>query len=237
MIPNPLALPREHKANPVPKNLFKKSVIDVEKDKEERRKAKTEAIRKEYEENVQKRFELATEKRPTIEKFGRAKEELEQKFQSEVKFSGTKPRRMPNFDKMEAPVKLTAAAVKREALALKQAEEKEQKRLQDLEWNQRDETEFVTWKREMDERDEVIRLDYIQRKKIEMELSRDEAILAKQRKEHNNKLQARNMKVESNNRLDQREKDAQELMDKKLIVVEQVHSQKDKASEAVSKMK
>lgn len=135
VIPKPLALPREHKANPVPKNLFKKTVVDVERDKEERRKAKTEAIRKEYEENVQKRFELATEKRPTIEKFDRAKEELEQKFQSEVKFSGTKPRRMPNFEKMEAPVKLTAAAVKREALALKQAEEKEQKRLQDLEWN------------------------------------------------------------------------------------------------------
>ena len=66
VIPKPLALPREHQANPDHKNLFKKSVVDVEKDKEERRKAKTEAIRKEYEENVQKRFELATEARPTI---------------------------------------------------------------------------------------------------------------------------------------------------------------------------
>jgi hypothetical protein len=33
-------------------------------------------------------------------------------------FEGTKPRNMPDFDKVEAPVKLTAAAVKREALAL-----------------------------------------------------------------------------------------------------------------------
>ena len=73
---------------------------------------------------------------------------------------------------------MTAAAVKREALALKKAEEAESKRLKDLEWNQRDETEFVTWKREMDQRDEIVRLDYIQRKKIEMELSREEAILA-----------------------------------------------------------
>jgi len=39
---------------------------------------------------------------------------------------------MPNYDKVEAPVKLTAAAVKREALALKKAEEAEQKRLKDL---------------------------------------------------------------------------------------------------------
>lgn len=80
VIPQPDALPREHKAKPVPKHLYGKSVVDIEKDKEDRRKAKTEAIRKEYEENVQKRFDLATEKRPTIEKFGKAKEELEAKF-------------------------------------------------------------------------------------------------------------------------------------------------------------
>ena len=80
---------------------------------------------------------------------------------------------MPNFEKNEAPVKLTAAAVKREALALKKADEAEAKRLKDLELHQRDETEFMTWKREMDERDEILRLDYIQRKKIEMELARE----------------------------------------------------------------
>lgn len=85
---------------------------------------------------------------------------------------------MPDFEKIEAPVKLTAAAVKREALALKKAEEVEMKRLKDLEYHQRDETEFVTWKKEMDERDEILRLDYIQRKKIEMELARESAIMA-----------------------------------------------------------
>lgn len=82
-----------------------------------------------------------------------------------------------------------------------------------------------------------MRLDYIQRKKIEMELSREEAILAKQKKEHGNRLAAKNMKIDSHNRLDQRDKDAQELFDKKLIVIDQVHSQKDKATEAVTKMK
>ena len=61
VIPQPEALAREVIANPIPKSLFKKSVIDVEKDKEDRRKAKTEAIRKEYEDNTKKRFELATE--------------------------------------------------------------------------------------------------------------------------------------------------------------------------------
>jgi len=51
--------------------------------------------------------------------------------------------------------------VKREALALKKAEEIEEKRLKDLIYNQRDETEFVTWKTEMDKRDEILRMDHI----------------------------------------------------------------------------
>lgn len=89
----------------------------------------------------------------------------------------------------------------------------------------------------MDQRDEIIRLDYIQRKKIEMELSRDEAILAKQKKEHDNRVNARNMKVEAHEREDKRESESKELFDKKLKVVDQVHSQKDKASEAMAKMR
>jgi len=45
VIPQPEALLRETKANPVPKNLFKKTLADVEKEKEERRLAKTAAVR------------------------------------------------------------------------------------------------------------------------------------------------------------------------------------------------
>jgi len=138
---------------------------------------------------------------------------------------------------MEAPVKLTAAAVKREALALKQAEEAENKRIKDLELHGRDETEFVTWKREMDERDNVLRLEHIQRKKIEMELSREQAILAQEYKALENKNNAKKMKIESNIRLDEREKNANEEYEKRAIIVEQVHSQKDKAAEAIADMK
>lgn len=65
----------------MPKNLFKKSLIDIEKEKEERRKAKTEAIRREYEDNTKKRFELATETRPTVDKFEKTKEIIEKEFQ------------------------------------------------------------------------------------------------------------------------------------------------------------
>ena len=53
---------QETHANPIPKNLFKKSCIDIEKEKEERRKLKTESIRKQYEENPKKDQSLSLNK-------------------------------------------------------------------------------------------------------------------------------------------------------------------------------
>jgi hypothetical protein len=51
MIPLPEAMKREVKANPVPKNLNKKSLAEIEEDKKKRRQATIDAIRKEYENN------------------------------------------------------------------------------------------------------------------------------------------------------------------------------------------
>jgi hypothetical protein len=45
VIPQPEALVREIKSNPVPKGLFKKNLADIEKEKEERRKQKTDNVR------------------------------------------------------------------------------------------------------------------------------------------------------------------------------------------------
>ena len=71
----------------------------------------------------------------------------------------------------------------------------------------------------MDERDEILRFDYIQRKKIEMELAREQAILAQEQKTRDNKHNAKKMKIESNVRLDEREKNLKEEFDKKVVVV------------------
>lgn len=51
VIPPPEAMAREVKSNPVPKNLFKKNLAEIEAEKEDRRKKETEVIRKAYEEN------------------------------------------------------------------------------------------------------------------------------------------------------------------------------------------
>mgnify|MGYP000149627170 CR=1 FL=1 len=68
---------------------------------------------------------------------------------------------MPDFDKDEAVVKLNSAAVIREGHLLKKKEELEQKVIKDFEVNLRDEKEFERWRKEMDEKDEIERLEHI----------------------------------------------------------------------------
>lgn len=63
--------------------------------------------------------------------------------------------------------------------------------------NLRDEREFERWKREMDEKEEIERMEHIQKMKIEMELARQDAIDAQKRKEKENKLNADKMKLQS----------------------------------------
>ena len=60
--------------------------------------------------------------------------------------------------------------------------------LKDFEMNLRDEKEYERWKTEMNEKEEIERIEHIQKKKIEMELAREEAIQAQKRKEKENKV-------------------------------------------------
>ena len=58
-------------------------------------------------------------------------------------------------------MKLNTAAVVREGHLLKKKEEQELKKLKEYEMSLRDEREFERWKREMNEKDEVERLEHI----------------------------------------------------------------------------
>ena len=93
---------------------------------------------------------------------------------------------MPDFDKKEANVKLNVAALKREKHLIDKEEKEAEARLAEMAMGLKDASEFNRWKAEMGEKDEIERLEHIQKKKIEMELAREEAILARERKENEN---------------------------------------------------
>lgn len=58
--------------------------------------------------------------------------------------------------------------------------------MKELEVNMRDAGEFERWRREMDQKDEVERIEHIQKKKIEMELAREAAMEAQEQKQREN---------------------------------------------------
>lgn len=229
MIPAPEQIKREIKANPAPKS--KKTLADIENDKKQRRQATISAIKNEYENNTQKRFNLATEARPSIKKIEKVKEAVEEAIVKELRFEGTKPRKMPKFDKVEAEVKLNVAALKREKHLIDKEEKEAMERLEGMAMGLKDASEFNRWKQEMNEKDEIERLEHIQKKKIEMELAREEAILARERKEKENHTLVNQMRVEMDERMEERELNLQGLMAQKKEVIAQVHSTKEAAAQ------
>ena len=68
---------------------------------------------------------------------------------------------MPDFDKKPAQIKLNSAAIMREGVILKKKQDVEEKRLKDMVMNQRDEGEFDRWKKEMDEKEDIERVEHI----------------------------------------------------------------------------
>lgn len=104
-------------------------------------------------------------------------------IEASLKFEGIKAKAMPDFSKKEAAVKLNVAALKREKFLIDREDVEEQKKVEEMAMGLKDATEFNRWKREMDQKDDIERIEHIQKKKIEMELAREEAILAQERKE------------------------------------------------------
>ena len=79
----------------------------------------------------------------------------------DLKFEGNRPRPMPNFDKMNANVKLNVAALKREKALIDQEEREVKERLDAMAMGLKDASEFNRWKTEMGEKDEIERLEHI----------------------------------------------------------------------------
>lgn len=203
IIEEPIALKREIKATPLPKHIFKKTLADIEKEKKERRKTQIERVKKDYEQNKIQPFKLKTGE--TSYDIDKVKEQIYEKEQNILQFDKKHARKLPDFSKNEVEIKPTAAAILREGHLLTKKQQEEEKVLKDFEMNMRDESEFNRWSKEMGEKEEVERLEHMQKKKIEMELARAEAIHAREHKTTENKFNAAKMKVQAQIRDDQRQ--------------------------------
>ena len=98
---------------------------------------------------------------PTIEKVAKAKVENEKRIQESLKFDGVKARKAPDFSKAEANVKLNVAALKREKFLIDREQVEEHKKLEEMAMGLKDASDFNRWRSEMDQRDDIERLEHI----------------------------------------------------------------------------
>lgn len=107
VIEEPIPIKREVKANPLPKNMYKKTLKEIEEEKKKRRQKKIDAVKKQYEQSEQ--FALATKTRPNHSEA--AIKEFEDAEARKMKFNMKHTREMPDFEKKKGDIKFNAAAI------------------------------------------------------------------------------------------------------------------------------
>ena len=88
---------------------------------------------------------------------------------------------MPDFSKNQADVKLNVAMLKREKHLIDKEEANAADLLAQMEMGLKDSSEFYRWQREMEQKDDIEKIERVQKMKIEMELAREQAIIAREK--------------------------------------------------------
>jgi hypothetical protein len=158
--------------------------------------------------------------------FPRAKHDVEQQREAELQFDMKHGVPLPKPPTTEsAPIKLNTAAILREDTMYRKKQEKEAAMIKRYESELRDGSEFEAWQRRMEDADEEERLKEINRRRIEMALSQEQAIEARKRKVRENRVAARMQQAESAVLSEKHEAEKmEEFMQKKLLVDDVVES-------------
>lgn len=158
--------------------------------------------------------------------FPRAKQEVEEQREAELKFDMKHGAPLPKPPTTEsAPIKLNTAAILREDTMYRQKQEKEAAMIKRYESELRDGSEFEAWQRRMEDADEEERLKEINRRRIEMALSQEQAIEARKRKVRENRVAATMQQAESAVLSEKHEAEKmEEYMQKKLLVDDVIES-------------
>jgi hypothetical protein len=112
--------------------------------------------------------------------------EIEEKFESELRFDSSYVNVPPDFSKIPAKVKLNTAAILREDSLFKKQQEKDYNLLKNYEEELRDCTEYYSWQGAMKERDEEVKVKGVLMRRELAKQSAVDARDAMQRQKDNN---------------------------------------------------
>ena len=220
--PRILKEPKELKNNfsmkPFPINDYNKTSLN---EIEEKRKNRLELIKKDIIQkyNNCKPFVFESEKRPTnIEKI---REEVTQKLENSLQFNKKYCNPPKDFSKISGDVNYNQTAILREDYLIEKKRKEEEENLKRILIEKTDSKDHMKWIKEMKLKDDIEKLEEIQKRKIELNLNREVATTYLQRRTRINQLKAlEHKKKELINSKIRDEKKKQEFLEKRELVKE-----------------
>ena len=220
--PRILKEPKELKNNfsmkPFPINDYNKTSLS---EIEEKRKNRLELIKKDIIQkyNNCKPFVFESEKRPTnIEKI---REEVTQKLENSLQFNKKYCNPPKDFSKISGDVNYNQTAILREDYLIEKKRKEEEENLKRILIEKTDSKDHMKWIKEMKLKDDIEKLEEIQKRKIELNLNREVATTYLQRRTRINQLKAlEHKKKELINSKIRDEKKKQEFLEKRELVKE-----------------
>jgi hypothetical protein len=199
-VPEPIRIAQESKAKEYPAELLEKtSVAQIAGEGRQRREQQLIKTAGKYVVNDEFQFHQT---RSNVEA---VRAEVESKREAELKFDSFKAKPAPKYPEENANVKLNVASVLREDALFKKKQEAEASMIKAYESDLRDANEYYRWQTEMRERDDAAKLAQVERRRLEMVQSAQDAIEASFRNKQENKQLANKIKDEATAMNNQRE--------------------------------
>jgi len=171
----PEKIPKLKKYKPPPSSLYRIPTEEVEltKQKEENRRRAEERLME------ASRIQFACANPEKSQKTLKILSNIQLDEQRKINHNSVQPRPAPDFKKDALPVKMTAAAILREANLYQKKEDEVVKKLHDLETGAFDAANFQKWQSEMRQIDLEAQLSAVEERRLKGKLSHEDAILAK----------------------------------------------------------
>ncbi|CAK9022292.1 Cilia- and flagella-associated protein 99 [Durusdinium trenchii] len=219
-VQEPLKIKQSIKAKPVPKSLHKRSLTQIEAEREAMRAKVAEETLKKYE--VDESFKLSQ----TKDTLTKAVEEREREL-AKILDSKFQAKPVPDFGSQEGIVKMNAAAVLRETAVYKKKQENEAALLKAYEEDLRDSTEFYEWQSQRREEDEKEKLRLVEQRRLDSIASQREARLANLRRKEENRVVANSMKARVVEFRAENQRQEEAILEEKRNLVARIQSRKD----------
>ena len=165
LLQEPIYISNNFKALPLPKNLKTITLEEIEN----KRKKRIKSLKKELLERAEKEhkaFTLETEKRPT--NIDKIRNMVEKNLNFNKKYSNKEI----DFNKYKGDVKYNEAAILKEEYLIDKKNKEEEKELNKILIEKKDRKDFDNWITEMKIKDNIEKMEIIEKRKIEMMINR-----------------------------------------------------------------